>query len=69
MKNSNILKKLNAKQSKAKKNEKLDRAQKCLILGPQNLGWGGGLLDSHLLSNTKLGPLHPNQPPSEISTT
>ena len=39
---SNILKKLYAERSKAKKiMEKLNRAQKCSILGPQNLGSGG----------------------------
>ena len=34
---------------------KLNRAPKCSILGPQNLGWGGpgppALLDPHLNSN------------------
>ena len=40
---SNILKKQYVEQSKAKKiMEKLNRAQKCSILGPQNLGSRGG---------------------------
>ena len=42
IKNSKILKKKYAKQSEAKKIwKKLDRAPKCSILGPQNLGSGG----------------------------
>ena len=35
--------------------EKLNRAQKCSILGPQNLGSGGGPLDPHLLYSMKAG--------------
>ena len=43
MKNSKIRKKLYAERSEAKKNtEKLKRALKSSILGPQNLGSGGG---------------------------
>ena len=41
--NSKILKKKYAERSEAKKIwKKLDRAPKCSILGPQNLGSGGG---------------------------
>ena len=44
MKNSKILKKYYAEQSKAKKiMEKLNMAQKCSVLGPQNLGSKGDL--------------------------
>ena len=43
VKNTKILKKKYAKQSEAKKiRKKLDRAPKWSILGPQNLGSGGG---------------------------
>ena len=43
VKNSKIIKKKYAKRSEAKKiRKKLDRAPKCSILGPQNLGSGGG---------------------------
>ena len=58
MKNSKIRKKLYAERSEAKKNtEKLKRALKSSILGPQNLGSGGGPgpqgppLDPHLKRN------------------
>ena len=43
VKNSKILKKKYAERSEAKKiRKKLDRASKWSILGPQNLGSGGG---------------------------